>query len=64
MNLYHYTKDQCHFVLASMNEIEGVVGTETKEIVRNAKMLITEPHDDLKNGREEFERATRLYCIE
>ncbi|AEC05654.1 hypothetical protein (DUF577) [Arabidopsis thaliana] len=57
-------KNQCHFVLASMNEIEGVVGTETKEIVRNAKMLITEPHDDLKNGREEFERATRLYCIE
>ncbi|KAL9839964.1 putative non-reducing end alpha-L-arabinofuranosidase [Arabidopsis thaliana] len=34
-------KNQCHFVLASMNEIEGVVGTETKEIVRNAKMLIT-----------------------
>ncbi|CAD5317989.1 unnamed protein product [Arabidopsis thaliana] len=64
MNLYHYTEDQCHFVLASMNEIEGVVGTETKEIVRNAKMLITEPHDDLKNGREEFERATRLYCID
>ncbi|CAB78695.1 hypothetical protein [Arabidopsis thaliana] len=57
MNLYHYTKDQFHFVLASMNEIEGVVGTETKEIVRKIKMLVTEPYDDLKNRREEFERG-------
>ncbi|CAH8276400.1 unnamed protein product [Arabidopsis lyrata] len=66
MNLYHYTKDQCHFVLASMNEIEGVVGTQTKEIVRKIKMLVTEQDnpaaskpqdDDLKNGREEFDRG-------
>ncbi|CAE6192716.1 unnamed protein product [Arabidopsis arenosa] len=66
MNLYHYTKDQCHFVLASMNEIEGVVGTQTKEIVRKIEMLVAEPDnpaaikphdDDFKNGREEFDRG-------
>ncbi|CAE6201495.1 unnamed protein product [Arabidopsis arenosa] len=65
MNLYHYTKDQSHFVLASMIEIEGVVrGTETKEIVRKIKMLVTEPEssaikpqDGLKYRRDEFESS-------
>ncbi|CAL9224633.1 unnamed protein product [Arabidopsis halleri] len=65
MNSYHYTKDQSHFVLASMIEIEGVVrGTETKEIVRKIKMLVTEPEnpaikpqDGLKYRRDEFESS-------
>ncbi|KAG7635695.1 hypothetical protein ISN45_At02g002030 [Arabidopsis thaliana x Arabidopsis arenosa] len=78
MNLYHYTKDQCHFVLASMNEIEGVVGTETKEIVRNAKMLITnhmmilrmvekslnELRDYIASSKTEFHRAVYIFqCL-
>jgi len=62
MSLYHYTNDQCHFVLASMIEMEGVVrGTEAKEIVRKIKMLVTEPEikpqDGFKYRREEFDRG-------
>ncbi|XP_023634811.1 uncharacterized protein LOC17878359 isoform X2 [Capsella rubella] len=59
MSLYHYNENQCHFVVASMNEIEGVVvGTKTKEIVRKIKMLVTEQQsDDVWNPRQEFDRV-------
>ncbi|EOA16549.1 hypothetical protein CARUB_v10004708mg [Capsella rubella] len=61
MNLYHYTTDQCYFVLVLMGKIEGVETDLTKEIVRKIKMLVTEPnikpHDDLKNCREGFDHC-------
>ncbi|CAH8277252.1 unnamed protein product [Arabidopsis lyrata] len=65
MNLYKYTKDQCHFVLDLMIKIEGFGTHLTKDIVRKIKMLVTEPDnhaikpqdDDLQNRREEFERG-------
>ncbi|CAL9224636.1 unnamed protein product [Arabidopsis halleri] len=65
MNLYKYTKDQCHFVLDLMIKIQGFGTHLTKDIVRKIKMLVTEPDnhaikpqdDDLQNRREEFERG-------
>ncbi|CAE6201487.1 unnamed protein product [Arabidopsis arenosa] len=65
MNLYKYTKDQCHFVLDLMIKIKGFGTHLTKDIVRKIIMLVTEPDnhaikpqdDDLQNRREEFERG-------
>ncbi|EOA18583.1 hypothetical protein CARUB_v10007155mg [Capsella rubella] len=58
MNLYNYTKEQCHFVSTFVSEIGNVreVGTLTKEIVRKINMLFTRQPQGTQDHEAEFVR--------